>query len=170
MWLFGWKQPGALCCLPPVATWKNKLFACLIFYVDGHQSGLIVFLFRWSWKLSPCLVMRSRWVVQDKHTFLFTSISNSVDDLLFINQFYFWFDFKFSFSQIPAQLSFDWIGVWSFFFTSPDQTSPTSWYGLSWCHCVWPFQGTRLWFHVHVQFSKSESNWVWENDLSLQKS
>ena len=176
MWTFGWKQPGALCCLPPVATWKNKLSnVSLIIDVDGHQSGLIVFLFRWSWKFSLCLVMRSSWVVQGKHTFLFTSISNSVDDLLFVNQFHFWFDFKFSVSQIPAQiiweqLSFYLNGVQSFVFTSPDQTSPTSWYGLSWCHCVWPFQVTRLWFHVHVQFSKSESNWVWENDLSLQKS
>ena len=30
----------------------------------------------------PCLVMRLSWVVQGKHTLLFTSISNRVDDLL----------------------------------------------------------------------------------------
>ena len=29
----------------------------------------------------PCLVIRSSWVVQGKHTLLFTSISNKVDDL-----------------------------------------------------------------------------------------
>ena len=63
--------------------------------------------------------MRSRWVVQGKHTFLFTSISNSVDDLFFVNQFHFRFDFKFYVSQIPdtyfctdlLRTAFDWIGV-----------------------------------------------------------
>ena len=141
MWLFGWKQPGALCSLPPVATWKNKLFVCLIFYVDGHQSGLIVFLFRWSWKLSPCLVMRSSWVVQGKHTFLFTSISNSVDDLLFVN-----FDLTATVSvssnwyillHRSLRTAFLWIDIP---FTSPGQNSPTSQCRLSRCHRVRPFQ------------------------------
>ena len=165
-----WFKAAWCSLLPPsCSNLEKQAVKYLLDFWRWWSPGLIVFLFKWN---ISCLVMRSRWVVQGKHTFLFTSISNSVDDLLFVNQFYFRFDFKFSVSQIPAQiiweqLSFYLNGVQSFFFTSPDQTSPTSWYGLSWCHCVWPFQSARLWFHVHVKFSRKQLGW--EIDLSLQK-
>ena len=112
-----WFKAAWCSLLPPsCSNLEKQAVKYLLDFWRWWSPGLIVFLFKWN---SPCLVMRSSWVVQGKHTFLFTSISNSVDDLFFANQFHFWFDSKFSVSQIfstyfctdilrTAFLWFDW--------------------------------------------------------------